>query len=164
MACTRSFFVLIVCLYIVGNEHFSSLNFTSFDSSWNGLLSCISDVCFFSGTAVIFQCESHCLEPLFTHIYNSPQNSLQWMYCAAKALAASLHLPCQPAKCEWQVFNFSMAAILLLSGNVHLNPGPALTCGQQPLLKANSALDVTIIPTPWDGHCFFHNLCISIAS
>ena len=173
MACTCSFFALIVCLHIVGNGHFSSLNFTSFDSSWNGLQSCISDVCLFSGTTVIFQCESHCLscffnaeEPLFTHICYGQLNSLQWvkMYCAAMAIAASFCLICQPTKRKWQVFNFSMAIILLLSGNVHPNPGPALTCGQQPLLKPDSALDVTIIPTLGDKHCFIHSLCISIAS
>ena len=65
MACARSFFFLIVCLYIVGNGHFSSLNFTSSDFSSNGLQSYITDVCFFSGTTIIFQCEFHCLSRFF---------------------------------------------------------------------------------------------------
>ena len=43
-----------------------------------------------------------------------------------------------------------MATILLLSGNVHPNHGSALTCGLQPLLKADFVLDVTIIFTPGD--------------
>ena len=53
---------------------------------------------------------------------------------------------------------------VLLAGNVQLNPGPALLSRNQPALDSASSLNVRMVPTPSDGHCFFHALHVSIAT
>ena len=53
---------------------------------------------------------------------------------------------------------------ILLAGDVQLNPGPALLSRYQPTLDSASSINVRIVRTPDDGHCFIHALHYSIGT
>ena len=108
-----------------------------------------------------------CEDLPLTFASQGPLSTAQYMarlYCVNSLIVAAIHrrssagAGCRPR------YAFALCSALLLPGNVHPNPGPVYSKPDVQSSELTSIIDITIMNTNSDGHCFLYSLCTSLQS
>ena len=166
MAVTRTLLALILILYTTG---FLAICKSNFVLAYSSFCACFNGTDHF-GVFVGSRKETSSVfytSPKISRTLHSDTYRMSAVYlvsgnhtrpaCTPLLTSCNRHLPLFRRRYTW------LSMLLLLSGNVELNPGPrlALYTKSQPPIQSSLQL-YQFLPTYFDGHCQLHAVSISI--